>query len=314
MSAVVLRVSLLLAAIGFAACVAEPEAEPSASEQGSGAGLTAADVDPVLLRRGHRELLVDGLNGAENQLFTSTGRLLVSGDDGIFEVIRSASSSRLQAIHTGEPCAFGGLTEMNGTVYANCYDFTNSALFAAPLAAELQFRAIYQLPGIALANGLTNDGAGNLYVAASMESKIVRLRVKVEDPLAILAQDAFLEDSGLVTNGIKFFDGQLYWSAIFAVKAVGVKDGAASGFSRNLAGAWTLFDDLYVDASGVLVDDYVNGSLLLVDDFGLVRGATPNGVFDGPSSVQPAQGRLGLPADALIVTERNLNRVSLYVQ
>jgi hypothetical protein len=309
----VLRVSvLLLAAISFAACAGD--AEPPASEDGTGAGLSAPGVDPALLRRGHRELLVDGLNAAENQLFTSTGRLLVTGDDGIFEILRSGRSSRLQAVHSGEQCKFGGLTEMAGTLYANCYDFTNSTIFAAPLNAELQFRAIYQLPGIALANGLTNDGAGNLYVAASLESKIVRLRVKAEDPLAILAQENFLEDSGLVTNGIKFFDGQLYWSTILSVKAIAVKNGVASGISRNLVAAWTLFDDLYVDASGVLVDDYLNGSLLQIDPLGVVSATTPNGVFDGPSSVQPAQGRLGLPADALVVTERNANRVSLFLR
>lgn len=305
----VLRVSLLLAAIGCAACLAEP----AAPERGNGAGLVAAGVDPALLRRGHRELLVDGLNAAENQLFTSTGRLLVSGDDGIFEVLRTGGSSRLQAVHTGEACKFGGLTELYGTVYANCYDFTNSQLFAAPLAPELQFRSIYQLPGVALANGLTNDGAGNLYVTASFESKILRLRVRAEDALTIASQDTFLEDSGLVPNGIKFFDGQLYWSMVLAVKAIEVKNAAPSGPARNLTGAWTVFDDLYVDDSGVLVDDFLNGSLIQVSALGVVSAATPNGVFDGPSSVQPAQGRLGLPANALVVTERNANRVSLFV-
>ena len=306
------RMALVLAAISFAssACTSELGEAPPEGE-GMGAGLAAYDVDPASLRRGRRELLVEGPVAAENQLFTSSGRLLISGDEGIFELLREAGRSRLQPLIKGEACAFGGLTELAGTVYANCYDMTNSAIYAARLTDKPTFKRIHELRGVALANGLTSDGKSSLYVANTFEGKILRLRVKAEDPLAIQAQETFLEQSGLATNGIKYFGGQLVWSMLTQVKSVQVRDDGSAGPARTLGSALTLFDDLYADASGVVVADYLNGSLVALDRRGGVVSSTRAYTFDGPSSVLPANGRLGLPQDALVVTERNANRVSL---
>jgi hypothetical protein len=63
----------------------------------------------------------------------------------------------------------------------------------------------------------------------------------------------------------------------------------------------------------MLVADYLNGSLLAADPTGTRTTVTADGVFDGPSSVLPTQGRLGLPQGSLVVTERSGNRVSLLV-
>src|SRR5262249_26982800 len=88
-------------------------------------------------------------------------------------------------------------------------------------------------------------------------------------------------------------------------------DGGA-GPVTTLNAQLTFFDDLYVDAKGILVANFL---------FGAVDKLTPGGVdvldtapfgFNGPSSVTPAQGRLGLSGIDLVVTEKSANRVSVF--
>jgi hypothetical protein len=97
------------------------------------------DVDAVLTGNGGSSRpLVSGINAAENLLFTTSGRLFVIGDDGIFEIVQAGMSYRSLARHTGESCHVGGIVEVSSTLYANCYDMdkTISNLFAAQLNAE----------------------------------------------------------------------------------------------------------------------------------------------------------------------------------
>jgi hypothetical protein len=270
----------------------------------------ALSFDPTALQSGQRRSLVEGIKAAENQWFTSTGRLLISGDDGIYELVSSGSGSySALPVHEGEACQFGGLTELHGTLYANCYDGTDSKLFAAPLAEKLTFRAIYSLTGTPTANGLTTDGSAHLFVASTMEGTVIRLQVSASDPMLIQARDEFAVGGLLTPNGVKFREGRLYWTGLFAVSSA---EPAAGGGKRELFSDLTFFDDLYVDDAGILVADYLNGGLVATDLNGARRGASPSGMFDGPSSVLPCAGRLGLPEGGLIVTERGGNRVSIW--
>lgn len=268
--------------------------------------------DPYNLRSAKRQTLVDGIVAAENQTFTSTGRLFVSGDDGIYEIARDPSGLYTRhTVHAGEDCAFGGMVERAGTLYANCYDFKDSKLFAAPLTAAPEFRPIYLLKGTTLANGLTTDGGENLFVASTFDGKILRLHFAPEDPLTVQTLTSFDPASGAFTNGIKYFDHKLYWTSFTTIYAADVRADSTSGPKRSLGSAVTVLDDLFVDETGILVADYINGSVAASDLNGKVRSATPNGTLQGPSSVLPTLGRLGLPDDALLVTERSGNRLAL---
>lgn len=278
------------------------------------ADAAGATFDPATLRTGKRRVLVDDIAAAENQWFTSSGRLLVSGDEGIYEIVVDAHGGHsARALQQGQDCQFGGMTELHGTLYANCYDSTDSTLFAAPLVEAPEFRAIYRLPGTGLANGLTSDGDAHLFVASSFDGSVIRLTPSASDPLTIESRDTFLPDSGFITNGIKYFAGTLYWTALLNVNSASISPSGEPGMRQTLLAALTLFDDLFVDESGILVADYLNGKVIAVPSGGGRQLSSPDGSFDGPSSVQPALGRLGLPAHALIVTERNANRVSLLV-
>jgi hypothetical protein len=267
---------------------------------------------PRDLSRGRRRTLVDGIVAAENQLFTSTGRLFVSGDEGVFEIVIQASAYTARKLPTAVECQFGGLTEYAGTLYANCYDGSDSKVVAGKLTEAPELQPIRSLPGVGLANGLTNDGKGNLFVADSFNGNILRLQLDPADPLNVQSQDTFVPNSGLVSNGLKCYDGKLYWTAFTALKSTEIRANGKPGVQRELASALTFFDDLYVDDSGILLADYLNGTALVLDGRAQYQNGTPSGTFNGPSSVQPAQGRLSLSAAAVVVTERGANRISTF--
>jgi len=72
-----------------------------------------------------------------------------------------------------------------------------------------------------------------------------------------------------------------------------------------------VLDDLNVDREGILVADFLGGVLRAYDPAGQAT-AVSTVKFDGPSSVSRALGRAGFSSSAVVVTERNANRVSLY--
>lgn len=274
----------------------------------------ALKLAPGSLSRGSARPLVEGIATAENLLFTTDGRLFVSSDQGIFEIVHAGSTYRSIARHRGETCAFGGITEVAGTIYANCYDMNNSVsdLFAAKLSDAPEFRRIFRLPGFQLANGLTTDGAHSLFIAATLQGVLLRLQLSATDPFAIASLETLVADAGLFSNGIKYRDNALYWTNFTVVQTVDLRADGSVTPPVAIAGAFTFMDDLYVDESGILAADTLGGSIRSFSVRGFENGSTPAGSFDGPSSVLPAQGRLGLPQDALVVTERNGGRVSVF--
>src|SRR5688572_2852559 len=65
---------------------------------------------------------------AENQLFTSTDRLLITGDTGIFEIKQKSGGGWEASVVKGaqSSCRFGGIAESRGTLYVNCYSGSSS--------------------------------------------------------------------------------------------------------------------------------------------------------------------------------------------
>jgi len=295
---------LVLALSALGACA--NELDPNVDDQ------SAELSGPRDLSRGRRRTLVAGVVAAENQLFTTTGRLFVSGDQGVFEIVIQDSAYSARKLSTTVKCQFGGLTEYADTLYANCYDGTDSMVVAGKLTEAPELLPIRALPGVGLANGLTNDGKGSLFVADSFNGNILRLQLDASNPLNVQSQDTFIPNSGLLSNGLKLHDGMLYWTAFTTVKSAEIRANGKPGLQRELGSAFTFFDDLYGDDSGILVDDYLNGSVVVLDAKGQYQNGTPSGTFNGPSSVQPAQGRLSLSAAAVVVTERGANRVSVF--
>ncbi|HEX4340726.1 MAG TPA: hypothetical protein VH062_32685 [Polyangiaceae bacterium] len=283
----------------------------SAEADDAKAGATAS-TDSALLVGGSRETVIDSIASIENSMFSTTGRLFLTGDDGVYEVTRDATGALHATVRAASSgCKFAGIAETRGVLYVNCYDGTNSSVFAARLDDAPTFQKIYDLPGVSLANGAAADDAGRVYVADSTHGTIWRLAIDPVNPFAVTSREAF-STGNLFPNGLEVFGGNVYFTDFVAVKRIPLLANGTAGAVTTLASQLTFFDDLHVDDSGIVVANYL---------FGSVEGLTPNGVdlldtasfgFSGPSSVLPAKGRLGFADRDLLVTEKTANRLSVF--
>lgn len=248
------------------------------------------------------------VTAAENQTLTADGRHFVTGDEGIYELVpdgKGGASATLRAPASG--CRFGGITEIGDVLYANCFADGDSYLYAAKRSAEPAFQRIHTMTGIRLANGLTHDPSGHLYVACTYVGRILRLTPSSTDPLAIATQETWLDGAGVLTNGIAFADGSIYWSEGSDIKRVPIGADGKAGTPTPFATNGTAFDDIAVEPRAVFATDFLQGSVRVYDPSGTQIAATQI-TFAGPSSVRraPAFG-----AGAFVITERNGNAVSL---
>lgn len=248
--------------------------------------------------------------GAENLLFTSAGKLLVTGDKGVFELKPKGDGEVERITLIGEQkspsCAFGGITEARGTLYVNCYGFDKSYLYAAPLSATPSFRAIATFSDIPVGNGLTSDAQGRLYIADTWGHRIWRVTLG-SDPLTVASRSVWRSGQPWdLINGIAHHAGSIYWTNGFQIRRSPVE-----GTRDEVLVALGVFDDLSVDDAGILVTDPGNG---WVSAYSLTGALLSNSKksFGGPSQVKRALGRAGFEAETLIVTERSGNRVSAY--
>jgi hypothetical protein len=291
----------------LSACSVEVADEASGERAAPGAAASAVS---ALLLAGARETLVDGITAAENSTFTSGGRLFVSGDDGVYEITRDGKGTRAMVRSSPGECKFAGMAEARGVLYANCYDGTNAAVFAAALDPAPVFRSIYDLPGVALANGAAADAAGRLYVADSTHGTIWRLTIDPANPFAVTRKEAF-STGNLFPNGLKVFDSALYFTDFVAIKRLPLLPGGGAGPVTTLNAQLTFFDDLHVDAKGIIVANFLFGALDVLTPGGVDVLDTAAFGLSGPSSVVPALGRLGLANTDLVVTEKTANRLSV---
>jgi hypothetical protein len=298
-----------LVCLALAACHGEIASDSEASVEHSDAALSF--VDARALARGKRETLVTDIVNVENQLFSASGRLYVSGDDGVFELRREGAASALTAtrlVHV-DGCKFGGMSERAATLYAACYDGTHSYIYAAPESAAPVFQNIFTLEGVLLANGMATDGS-SLYVTATGQGTIIELALDPADPLHVTARGSLLEYSlGLLPNGIKIQGRHVYWGDFGTIRRAPLA--SPEWVSATISGL-TFFDDFCVSGSVVLVADYLFGSVLAYSTTGTFIGGTPFGTFGNPSSVAEAAGRLGFGARDLIVTEKGTGTVAVF--
>ena len=252
------------------------------------------------------------LKTAENQVYTSDNRLFVTGNGGIFEIVARSASDVSIVDHTPKQrnCDFGGIVELSGVLYVNCSTLGPSYIYAAALAATPSFKQIYAFKSAILPNGLTTDNSGNLYDASMFAGRILRLTPSVANPLTFAKTEVWLNNTGLLTDGIKFYNGSIYWTDGRFLKSVSVKaDGTPGRQTRLLSTAPTILDDLTIDNDGILVADHLYGVIRKYDLNGRSTGTIP-AKFTTPSSV--VRARAPFPAGSLIVTERSANQVTLF--
>jgi hypothetical protein len=273
------------------------------------ANLTIVNATQARLNITGKKTVLTKLTAAENQTYTSDNRLFVTGEGGIFEIVADANGNVTVVQRAPkQSCGFGGIVEASGVLYVNCVRPGAAYIYAAKVSAEPSFKRIHTLKGTILANGLTADKSGRIYVASTFLGRILRLTPSTTDPLKFEKGEVWLYRAGILTNGIKFANDAIYWTDGALVKRIAVQSDGKPGKSKTLFGAFAFFDDLSVGDAGILVADYIGNAIRSYDLSGRQTG-TFRASLSGPSSV--ARARAPFPAGSLIITERGANRVSL---
>lgn len=232
----------------------------------------------------------------------ANGKVYVSTNDGIhmlngsgsnWQSVRVAVSYRNGASADG--CNFTGLTTMGSKVYSVCTENIGSPgatkhLFvldsSSPGSAfnEINFSNPDNLyiSNVALPNGLTNDGNGNLYLADHgaplLPGKIVKLTL-VAGGGAIASQSTIHNFFGCKANGVKFSNGKLYVTlnpfSYIGLSQLYRYDVGSSSLSNGkpIYSSWNFLDDFALVNDGFLIADYLGGRVLHVKEDGSVNGA-----------------------------------------
>src|SRR5258708_5864660 len=174
------------------------------------------------------------------------------------------------------------------------------------------------MTGTLVANEIAVDPDGRIYVAETLQGKILRLEISASDPLTVARQEDWLSTpSGVAPNGLRYIDSSIYWTDSLggSVNRVFILlDGTAGPISSFVDPNANFFDDLYVNSDGtVLVASFFGGALRAYTPlpFGLLYAETPH-VFTNPADVLPAKGRFGFRDKDLIVTDKGANSVVLF--
>ena len=268
---------------------------------------------------GERVVLLD-IPSAENQIFTSDGRLFVSSGSGLWEVTKDSSGAYAKTSITDT--GLNGLAIIGDVLYATA---GNGDFYAGHISSGPQMTKIFTIEGMCIANGMVAGPDGNLYVVdeplspappncVPPDPKIVRLNVDPADPMHILNQEVWIQGSpagllflgadntlrfpnGLQRKGSRFFGtdgGAIYYADL-------QPDGAAGPVTMIY---WepTAHDDLGIAGEDLVVTDFFGGRIFLLSQDGQLLQQTDRVLFSFPSST-----RIGRPplfsTDEVVVTE-----------
>ena len=269
--------------------------------------------------------LLDGVQSAENQLLTQSGRWFVSGENGVFEGHfdgRAYSKQRLTArLLNGQAhqCYFLGMTERQGRLYTVCTDnilnpLATKRLFVLNLAdpgGELE--EMFNPTDVVLPNGMATLPDGSLLLADSgaplLPGKLLRLMVNAHG--AVDGQSVYYRYVLNKPNGLKV-DGQRLYVSLNPLAYAGLSQlrrytlgGAGPQDGVVLFSSWWFLDDFALSSDGVVVAEFLGNRVVHVSESGqLLREAR----VTQPTSVQLWRG-VGVPAGDVTVTERGSGRL-----
>ena len=262
------------------------------------------------------------ISEAENLLFLTDGRLIVTTGSGLFEITQQADGQYRKESVSDYQCVYQGVTQLQDFVFTVCNfetELGNTLLWADSREENLSFRPFLKLDGMLQPNGLATNGKDTIYIANSpyiLQGSIGRLRL---DPEQLQKQDFLNADilESIVefepkwrhahhgvynSNGLRFLNDQLYFTDLGTLKKIGLtdEDKATRLFSRL-----TILDDILPYCGGILVTDFFAGQVLFLSEEGDVLHYSPLGKFPGASSLMVGVGS-GFTQKQLLVTERGL--------
>lgn len=263
--------------------------------------------------------LVD-LPDLENLLVTEDGRLFVSGQQNVYEILPDRADG-FRAEPLFDSGGGSGLAQAGPTLYVLHQDDASgptgfAGLFALDLAApDAQPRRIFSLAGMTLPNGMVAGPGPVLYVTdgpIAAEPKIVRLTFDPADPRKVLKQDTWLLTFPEYPNGLAISGNSLYTTLYNPDTRVGTVariDIGADGRPGPIVPLFTrgIMDDLNIYGDTLLVTDWQDNRLFQLDLAGALLQETDAGSFSQPSSVDVGPTPL-FPVPAALITERYTGR------
>jgi hypothetical protein len=293
-----------LALVTAASCASVPEDAPdTASEAADPAEPTDAlrlaaaagpSQPPPLPGRSARRVLHQEINEAENLFFTEDGRLFISSTEDIYEIKRAADGSFTKTDHFDGDCTVEGIVRSQSYLYGVCWSLKldlsiQSFLIGGELGAKPVFRILGELEKDVVANGMTVDPEGRVYITYTTGTgEIVRLTFS--EPLKLARKEVWARDLPNV-NGIKYRNGAMYVTLLSAglsgqLARVPVLADGSAGKSELLYDRWlTVLDDILPFQDGFIVTDFLKGTLIFWDQTRGVYAETPSGTFYGPTSL-----------------------------
>lgn len=303
----------LLLCLALVGCAADPSAADDAPPEAEPLALAAS-----------RSVLLEGIGDAENAAFSEDGRLFVTGGANVYEIARQGVGYAATPLYDGPTCNFTGVVVRGGTLYASCLggaqiDDLQPHLLAGALSARVTMRVIYDYAATKFPNGMAFDDAGRLLVADFMPLAGQIMVLTLDGPEKV-AREQVWRSGGLMVNGLKVYQGSVYVTDGGSILRIPITAEGRAGRATTLASRLSVFDDLLVDAEGIVAADFLGKKLAFFSPDGkLLRESAA--VFDTPSSIARTRGPL-LSEGALLVTEkgalneltsRDGNRLSLYV-
>lgn len=291
--------------------------------------------------------ICDGIPDAENSLFTSTGRLFVTGGTNIYEIDANGTATPLCAEGKYN---FTGMAQIGNHLYAvaseyrfdpaasacgslnilspsavsdfvNCIGdmFMRSVLLCAEIVpGNLQFTEIYTIQNTLIPNGMVADDAGRLYIADETFLPIGKIiRLTLAGPLSVSRQETWLDAASRVysPNGMDIRGNKIYftdfnlWSLKQAsVKTVTIGAGGAPGTVTTIFERTGLFDDL---AAGTVYGTNV----VAVADFlkGSLVGIRDNGTKQSSPLAETDCGLFASPSSVTFGKGPNYSGLDLIV-
>lgn len=265
---------------------------------------------------GHKVAVVK-IADAENSIFTSEGRVFISGGTHVY--LLDTSSAGIVAEPWSPAGNFTGLAQIGATVYAMTFD---GVLHASRDGGF--FVPIQQLSAMHAANGMVAGPGGELYVVNGPLSsntlpdpKIVRVRLDPADPLHVVGQTTWLTDrikfpNGLARRGntLYFTDSRSFKPALGLIRAVDILADGSAGTPRDVAHFPGIPDDLSFDGDDFVVALYSNGAVVRYGSDGHYISQINPGTFAGPSSARIGRipGTPARPGDlqGVVVTEKGV--------
>lgn len=296
---------LISVCLGLAAC-----------QSGAGREEPSSGAASLCLQSDCNQYQIIDLPQLENVHFSADGRLFLSGQENLYELVGSAAEGyQAKALLDGAGCS--GLSSARNTLYALCQgggavgatDF--GTLFALDLLQpDALPQAIFQLSGMTLPNGMGLGPDGHLYISdgpISVEPKIVRLSVSAEDPQQITGQETWIRFFADWPNGLAWVDGvlytTLYGSGLGSVVGIPLQADGSAGAPTTIYTRGRIMDDLIAYENSLIVTDWQDSRLFHISLQGELLAQTPAFGFRQPSSIAVGQAPLFRP-DQLLITER----------